>query len=100
MEETKTRLRKVLVDSLELDRDPATIPDSNLVEELGLDSINTLEYLLWVESEFDIQIPDEDLSVGLIDDLDTLASYVESKAGAPAGAQAGAAAGRVEGRPA
>jgi acyl carrier protein len=85
MDETKARLRKVLVDSLELDRDPASIPDTNLVAELGLDSINTLEFLIWVESEFGIQIADEDLSVALIDDLDTLAAYVQARAGRPVG---------------
>lgn len=85
MDETKARLRKVLVESLELDRDPASIPDANLVAELGLDSINTLEFLIWVESEFGIQIADEDLSVALIDDLDTLAGYVRARAGRPVG---------------
>lgn len=79
MEETKARLRKILVDSLELSLDADEIPDTNLVQKLGLDSINTLEYLIWVESEFDIQIADEDLSVELIDDLGNLASYVEAR---------------------
>ncbi|GII84218.1 hypothetical protein Ssi03_22080 [Sphaerisporangium siamense] len=79
MEDTKAKLRKILVESLELSRDAADIPDTNLVQELGLDSINTLEYLIWVESEFGIQIADEDLSVDLINDLNVLASYVEAR---------------------
>ncbi len=79
MADTKRRLRKVLVDSLDLQRDPETIPDTNLVAELGLDSINTIEFLIWVESEFAIEIADEDLSVDLIDDLNRLASYVEQR---------------------
>jgi acyl carrier protein len=79
MADTKARLRQILVDSLELERAADDIPDTNLVQELGLDSINTLEYLIWVESEFGIQIADEDLSVDLIDDLNNLASYVEAQ---------------------
>lgn len=79
MADTKRRLRKVLVDSLDLQRDPETIPDTNLVTELGLDSINTIEFLIWVESEFAIEIADEDLSVDLIDDLNRLAQYVEQR---------------------
>lgn len=79
MADTKRRLRKVLVESLDLQRDPETIPDTNLVAELGLDSINTIEFLVWVESEFAIEIADEDLSVDLIDDLNRLASYVEER---------------------
>lgn len=79
MEEIKATLRKVLVESLDLHRDPATIPDRNLVDELGLDSINTIEFLIWVESEFGVEIADEDLSIDLIDDLDRLADYVRNR---------------------
>ena len=79
MEETKKRLRKVLVESLELKREPESIPDTDIVAVLGLDSINTIEYLIWVESEFNIEIADEDLSIDLIDDLNKLATYVEER---------------------
>jgi len=83
MEETKQRLREVLVESLDLKVEPAAIPDTNLVAELGLDSINTIEYLIWVESDFGIEISDEDLSIDLIDDLNKLAAYVEARLGHP-----------------
>ncbi|WP_168211438.1 acyl carrier protein [Actinosynnema sp. ALI-1.44] len=79
MADIKGRLRQVLVESLDLRREPDTIPDTNLVAELGLDSINTIEFLIWVESEFGIEIADEDLSVDLIDDLSRLAAYVEQR---------------------
>ncbi|WP_344049287.1 acyl carrier protein [Streptomyces thermoalcalitolerans] len=79
-EETKARLRKVLVDSLELSLEPSEVPDKGLVRTLGLDSINTIEFLIWVESEFGVEIADEDLSIKLIDDLDLLAEYVNSRA--------------------
>ncbi|MDJ0462510.1 phosphopantetheine-binding protein [Streptomyces sp. H27-C3] len=78
-EGTKARLRKVLVDSLELSVAPSEVPDRGLVEALGLDSINTIEFLIWVESEFGVEIADEDLSIKLIDDLDLLADYVDSR---------------------
>jgi acyl carrier protein len=81
MEETKKRLREVLVESLDLKIEPSSIPDTNLVAELGLDSINTIEYLIWVESEFAIEIADEDLSIDMIDDLNKLAAYVEDRQG-------------------
>jgi acyl carrier protein len=77
METTKAKLRKVLVEALDLDREPDTLPDAGLVNELGLDSVNTIEFLIWVESEFGVEIADEDLSIDLIDDLNKLAEYVE-----------------------
>jgi acyl carrier protein len=79
MTATKEKLKNVLVKALRLDRDPASIPDRNLTNELGIDSIKSLEFLVWVENEFGIEIDDADLSASLIDSLDTLAAYVESK---------------------
>ncbi|MFH8787120.1 acyl carrier protein [Streptomyces roseoverticillatus] len=78
-DEIKDRLRKVLVDSLELPMEPSGVPDHGLVDKLGLDSINTIEFLIWVESEFGIEIADEDLSIKLIDSLDLLAGYVRER---------------------
>lgn len=79
MNEIKDKLRHIIVQALRLHRTPESIPDQNLTSELGLDSINSLEVLIWVENEFGIQIDDEDLSVALINSLDVLAAYVENK---------------------
>ena len=79
MNEIKDKLRHIIVQSLRLHRTPESIPDNNLTSELGLDSINSLEVLIWVENEFGIQIDDEDLSVALINSLNVLAAYVENK---------------------
>lgn len=79
MDDVIDRLRKVLVETLNLKMDPADVPEKGLVNALGLDSINTVEYLIWVENEFGIEIDDQDLSISLIDDLTLLADYVRSK---------------------
>lgn len=85
METTKAKLRRVLVESLDLEREPDSLPDTDLVNQLGLDSINTIEFLIWVESEFNIEIADEDLSVDLINDLNRLTEYVEQRTRASVG---------------
>ncbi|MFF1509629.1 phosphopantetheine-binding protein [Streptomyces sp. NPDC058326] len=79
VEEIKARLRRLLVDSLELSVEPSDVPDHGLVQALGLDSINTIEFLIWVESEFGVEIADEDLSIKMIDDLDLLGAYVKDR---------------------
>lgn len=79
MNEIKDRLRQIFVQALRLHRDPESIPNQDLSSVLGLDSINSLEVLIWIENEFGIQIDDEDLSVALVDSLDVLAAYVEGK---------------------
>ncbi len=43
--------------------DPARLrPDDSLRDDLGLDSLQTIELVYEVESAFDLQIPDEDFS--------------------------------------
>jgi acyl carrier protein len=79
MPDTKDRLRRVLIEALRLDRTPEQIPEEGLREALDIDSVSGLEFLIWVENEFGIQIDDEDLSVQLVDSLDTLATYVEAR---------------------
>jgi acyl carrier protein len=81
MSQIKERLRQIIVQALRLNRTPESIPDQNLTAELGLDSINSLELLIFVENEFKIQIDDADLSVSLVDSLDGLAAYIENKLG-------------------
>lgn len=61
-----------------LKRDPNTItPAYSLRDDLGLDSMATIELLFRIEEAFEIQIPDEDLHK-LITVGDVIA-YVEKK---------------------
>lgn len=54
------RLRKTLAEHLK--RDAATIkPGDVLRDDLGLDSLTTIELLYHIEEEFDVDIPDTDL---------------------------------------
>lgn len=76
MEDTKDKLRDIFARALRLPPDHAPIADANLVRDLGIDSISTMEILIWVEDEFSIVIEDQDLSPRLVDSLDVLASYV------------------------
>lgn len=55
------------------------VQDKNMVEQLGLNSIDALEVLIRVEGEFGIQIDDDDLSIDLVQSIAKLAEYVESK---------------------
>lgn len=61
-----------------LKREPQTIPvQASLRDDLGLDSMATIELLYRVEEAFDFQIPDQDLP-GLRTVQDVLA-YVETR---------------------
>ncbi len=55
-----SRVRAALGEHLQ--RDPRTIRlEDHLRDDLGLDSMATIELLFRIEEAFDIQIPDEDL---------------------------------------
>jgi len=61
-----------------LKRDPKTIGlDFHLRDDLGLDSMATIELLYQIEEAFDLQIPDEDLQKLLT--VGDVIGYVEGR---------------------
>lgn len=78
-EASKDRLRSIYVAALKLNISPDEIGDRNLIHALSIDSITSLEILVWIEDEFKITIHDSDLSPALLDSLDTLADYIRRR---------------------
>jgi acyl carrier protein len=79
METIKSSLRDLFVDTLRLPISPAEMAETNLIAELGIDSIGAMELLTRVENHFHILIDDADVSLSLVDSLDTLADYIAQK---------------------
>ncbi len=52
------RVKKIIVDKLGVD-DNEVIPDANFIQDLGADSLDTVELIMEFEKEFDVSIPDE-----------------------------------------
>lgn len=78
-EEIIQKLREIIRDNLKLDCDPEDIKGTDLIAELGINSVDALEILVWVETVFDITIEDDDLSIDIMETLDHLADYIERK---------------------
>ena len=77
--EVTTILKKIFDNcGWETELDIFAIQDG-VFESLGLTSVETLEYLFWVEHEFNITIEDEDLNSTLVKSLDSLAEYILAK---------------------
>jgi len=55
----EAKVIEVLADKLSIDVEKIK-PDSLLMDDLGLDSLGAIEMLFDLESEYDIDIPDED----------------------------------------
>jgi acyl carrier protein len=56
---TFDRVKKVVVDQLEVNEDEVT-PTASFVDDLGADSLDQVELIMAFEEEFDLEIPDED----------------------------------------
>jgi acyl carrier protein len=53
------RVKEIIVENLGVDSEKVT-GDASFVEDLGADSLDTVELVMAFEEEFDIEIPDED----------------------------------------
>ena len=55
----EARVKDIIVDQLGVNADQVTI-EAKFVEDLGADSLDTVELVMALEEEFETEIPDED----------------------------------------
>ena len=53
------RVKEIIVEQLGVEEDEVN-PNSKFIEDLGADSLDTVELVMAFEEEFDLEIPDED----------------------------------------
>ena len=58
MSEVTTKVKAIIVDKLGVDESEVT-NEANFTDDLGADSLDTVELIMEFEKEFDIQIPDD-----------------------------------------
>jgi acyl carrier protein len=59
IKEMEERVKDIIVEELGVERDKLT-DEASFMEELGADSLDTVELVMAFEKEFDIDIPDEE----------------------------------------
>jgi len=52
------RVKKIIVEQLSVNADQVT-PEAKFIEDLGADSLDTVELVMALEEEFGIEVPDE-----------------------------------------
>jgi acyl carrier protein len=52
-------VRKIIVDQLGVDEAQVTV-DARFIDDLGADSLDTVELIMALEEKFGIEVPDED----------------------------------------
>ncbi|MEO2167682.1 MAG: phosphopantetheine-binding protein [bacterium] len=72
------RTKELLVSGLRLEIEVDEIVNADAIfgEGLGLDSIDALEFIVLVEEEFEIIIPDEEVAKAAFASVDALADFI------------------------
>ncbi len=71
------RVRKIVVEQLGVEEEQLIkLPNANFVDDLGADSLDTVELVMALEEEFDTEIPDEEAEK--ISTIQEAIDYIES----------------------
>ncbi len=74
MSDIATRVKSIIVDKLGVDENEVT-PEASFTNDLGADSLDTVELIMEFEKEFNIAIPDDQAeSIGTVGDA---TEYIE-----------------------
>ncbi len=79
MADIESRVRDIIVNELGVEPSKVTV-EASFVEDLGADSLDTVELVMAFEEEFGIEIPDEDAEK--MEKVGDAVRYLEEKEGA------------------
>ncbi|AUT03562.1 acyl carrier protein [Nostoc sp. CENA543] len=79
--ETFEKVKAIVADQLSVEEEKIT-PQANFANDLGADSLDTVELVMALEEEFDIEIPDE--AAEKITTVQEAVDYINSKVAASA----------------
>ncbi len=74
----EAKVRDIIVDELDVDA-AEVVPSASYIDDLGADSLDTVELIMKFEEEFDIEIPDED--AGKLKTVGESIEYLKEKLG-------------------
>ena len=77
-QELEAKIKTIIVDKLGVDESEVT-PEANFTNDLGADSLDTVELIMEFEKEFNITIPDQDAEN--ISTVGAAYAYMREKAG-------------------
>ena len=76
MDVSQDKVRQIIADQLGVKKEEVT-DNAKFVDDLGADSLDTVELVMALEEEFEIDIPDED--AGNIKTVGEIIKYIEDK---------------------
>jgi len=78
---TSDAIRQKIQDlARDLGRSPRPVTDDDVLPQTGLlDSAAILELILWVETEYDIEVPQEDFTLDNLGSIRQIVAYIDSR---------------------
>ena len=76
MSNVEEQVKKIVVDHLGIEESKIT-PDSKFIDDLGADSLDTVELVMAFEEKFSIEIPDD--AAETIQTVQNAIDYIEGK---------------------
>ena len=76
------KVKAIIVEQLSVEDKDKVTPQANFVDDLGADSLDTVELVMALEEEFDIEIPDE--AAEKITTVQAVVDYINSHVAASA----------------
>ena len=70
------KVKEIIIDKLGVEDSKITL-EANFIDDLGADSLDTVELIMQFEEEFNIEIPDEDAEILL--SVDQAVKYITNK---------------------
>ncbi len=78
MSDNLTKIKEIIIDKLGVEENKIT-SDARFIEDLGADSLDTVELIMQFEEEFDLEISDEDAET--LNTVGNSIDYINSKLG-------------------
>ena len=76
MDDTLEKVKEIVIDKLGVDSEKVSL-EAKFIDDLGADSLDTVELIMQFEEEFEIEIPDEDAEKIL--SVQQALEYIKSK---------------------
>ena len=73
---TADKIKEAIIDKLGVE-ESQIVPEASFIDDLGADSLDTVELIMALEEEFDLEIPDDDAE-GLTT-VKAVIDYIEDK---------------------
>ena len=73
---TADKIKEAIIDKLGVEESQIT-PEASFIDDLGADSLDTVELIMALEEEFDLEIPDEDAEN--LTTVKAVMDYIEEK---------------------